>query len=377
MPEKLPLSLYIHYPWCIRKCPYCDFNSWKAGADDPEPAYVDALIEDLRTEQALLGGRRSLVSVFFGGGTPSLMSVAALSRILDAIRSLFDMDRNTEVTLEANPGASDREKFRGYLEAGINRLSIGVQSFNDDSLIRLGRIHSSRDAISAFTSARDAGCTNINLDLMHGLPGQTAQEALADIDMALSLGSEHLSWYQLTLEPNTRFYKDPPVLPDEPVLLETGTRGTQRLIEGGFRRYEISAWSRPGCESVHNTNYWEFGDYLGIGAGAHGKISGTEGVFRTTRTRSPAHYVENPNRRISVVDEETLPLEFLMNALRLTDGFEAGLFEKRTGLDFDRIAGFVEEGIRQELLQWTGENGSIVAATNRGLRYLDELLIQV
>ncbi|MEC9482594.1 MAG: radical SAM family heme chaperone HemW, partial [Halomonas sp.] len=292
-----PLSLYVHVPWCVRKCPYCDFNSHGVGrsAELPEDGYLTALLADLDADLAL-AGQRELTSVFIGGGTPSLMSADFYGRFFAALNERLALSRDCEITLEANPGTVEQRRFAGYREAGINRLSIGVQSFQPAQLEALGRIHSGTEAERAVTSARCAGFDNINLDLMHGLPGQDVAQAIDDLEQALALSPEHLSWYQLTLEPNTEFHSQPPRLPEDDTLWDIQDAGHQRLEQAGYNRYEISAYARPGRRSRHNLNYWRFGDYLGIGAGAHGKLSrpgasGTLDIERRWKSRQPDAYL--------------------------------------------------------------------------------------
>ena len=267
-----PLSLYVHIPWCVRKCPYCDFNSHAAGPEIPEQAYIQRLIADLQQDQPWAQGRK-LTSIFFGGGTPSLFSAAGIGQIVSAAEKIIGFNEDIEITLEANPGTFEQEKFSGFRSAGINRLSIGIQSFNDAHLTKLGRIHSGNQALSAIDTARTAGFENFNLDLMHGLSGQSLAEASADIQQAIDLGAKHISWYQLTIEPNTEFYSRPPQLPEDDILADIQQMGMALLDEHGFGQYEVSAFAQPGQRSEHNINYWQFGDYLGIGAGAHGKIT--------------------------------------------------------------------------------------------------------
>lgn len=337
-----PLGLYIHLPWCEQKCPYCDFNSHQAQVV-PEAAYVDALLEDLQLELPLIWGRR-IESIFIGGGTPSLFSAAAIDRLFAGLRSLLNFAPAIEITMESNPGSADAANYRGYREAGVNRLSIGVQSFDDSKLALLGRIHSSAQARTAFSCAREAGFDNINLDLMFGLPGQDQAGALRDLQCALELGPEHLSHYQLTLEPNTLFHHRPPdQMPDDDQCFEQQVACQQRLAEHGFQQYEVSAYSRPRRESRHNLNYWEFGDYLGIGAGAHGKITlaGENRVIRRQRLRQPRAYLEAQGQaRISSEAElqpADLGFEFMLNALRLKSGFPSRLFHDNTGLSLNEV----------------------------------------
>lgn len=371
-----PLSLYIHIPWCIRKCPYCDFNSHKAGETLPESAYVERLVTDLREEQAGIQGRH-LHSIFIGGGTPSLFSPDAIGRVLDAAERIIGFEPGLEITLEANPGTFEQDKFQGFRSAGINRLSIGIQSFNDVQLQALGRVHNSREAETAVRMARKAGYDNINLDLMHGLPGQSPTEAAADLQKALELAPEHLSWYQLTIEPNTQFYSQPPLLPVEDDLADIQDRGQALLTEAGFCQYEVSAFSRPARQSSHNRNYWEFGDYLGIGAGAHGKVTRTNanaGIYRRWKTRHPAHYLDSSNSVLAgeeVIDSDKLPLEFLMNSLRLKEGVEARLFPERTGLTLDVLQPHWQELQTRELMV---AGNTRLQATHTGQRFLNSLL---
>lgn len=380
MSKMLPVSLYIHFPWCVKKCPYCDFNSFQLDHDDFEQEYIDALQADLQKEVEIVAGPITLHSIFMGGGTPSLFSADAIHRVLDVVNGLFAIGADAEITLEANPGTTDQASFKGYYNAGINRISLGVQSFQDELLLALGRIHSANDALNAFSAARSAGFSNINIDLMHGLPGQTLDAAMDDLETAASLQSEHLSWYQLTIEPNTYFYKFPPELPDEDRLWDIFEQGLAFLEGEGFSRYEISAFSKPSYQCQHNSNYWSFGDYLGIGAGAHGKISHYNNEFtieRTTRTRSPTDYLLDPNRKCTAIPRESLVLEFMMNALRLKDGFTLSRFEHRTGLSKDSIAIFLQAGLDKQLLQHDDKDDNHIFPTALGMRYLDELLLLI
>jgi len=371
-----PLGLYIHFPWCVRKCPYCDFNSHEAGDAIPEEAYVDALLRDLDRARSAVAGRE-IVSVFLGGGTPSLFSAAAVARLLDAVRARLSLDGAAEITLEANPGTAEARHFAGYRRAGVNRLSLGVQSFDDDSLRRLGRIHNGIDARHAFEMAREAGFDNINLDLMYGLPEQSPAMAAADLETAAALAPEHLSWYQLTLEPNTVFYAKPPELPREDGIAAMQERGEARLAAGGYRRYEVSAWAVSGREARHNLNYWEFGDYLGLGAGAHSKLTDAGGrITRSARHRIPRRYMETAGEDAVVtaercLDEEDRVVEFMLNALRLLQGFEPAQFEQRTGLSLERIRTPLAEARRRGLLR---DAGGRIEPTPRGTQYLNDLL---
>lgn len=369
-----PLALYIHIPWCVRKCPYCDFNSHAAGPDLPEDAYVSALLDDFDRERpAALG--RPLTSIFFGGGTPSLFSAAALGRLLDGICQRIDLAPEAEITLEANPGTFEQDKFIAYRRIGINRLSIGVQSFQADKLEALGRIHSGDEALRAAEMARRAGFDNFNLDLMHGLPGQSQDEALDDLRQAIALAPTHLSWYQLTLEPNTVFWNQPPVLPEDDILWDIQEAGQALLASEGFAQYEVSAYARPGRAARHNLNYWTFGDFIGIGAGAHGKLTGADGAIRRTwKTRLPKDYLNlakpyTAGEKILTPDE--LPFEFLINALRLTEGVPAGLFTERTGLPLSALDAGRRAAEQKGLLR---VEPARLAATERGQLFLNDLL---
>ena len=372
-----PLSLYVHLPWCVRKCPYCDFNSHEARGEIPEAAYVDALLADLATEMPGIWGR-SLASVFVGGGTPSLFSAEALDRLLGGVRALTGLAPTVEVTLEANPGTVEQARFADYRALGINRLSLGIQSFDDGALTALGRIHSGREAHRAIDIARAAGFDELNLDLMFPLPGQDIPAALADVDAALAHAPEHLSCYELTLEPNTLFARFPPALPDDDARWEMQEAIGGRLVASDFSRYEISAWSRPGHRSVHNTNYWRFGDYVGIGAGAHGKISRADddSITRRWKTKHPSRYLELAGTPEAIGGESPIPiedsaLEFMMNALRLVEGFEIPLFERHTGVPLDRWQGAIAGATAAGLLE---QSGLSLRATPRGLDCLNDLL---
>lgn len=378
-----PLALYIHVPWCVRKCPYCDFNSHGVGrgAELPERRYVDALLADLEHDLVAVQGRE-IVSIFIGGGTPSLFSAAAYQRLFDGLRARLTFAADIEITLEANPGTFEQDRFEGYRRAGINRLSIGVQSFSPGQLEALGRIHSGDEAIRAMRSARDAGFENVNLDLMHGLPGQTLDTALADIEQALALEPTHLSWYQLTLEPNTEFFSQPPPLPDEERLWDIQDAGHAMIESAGFSRYEISAYARPGRQARHNLNYWRFGDYLGIGAGAHGKLSSIDAsggwhIERRWKTRQPEAYLrrlDDPRGFVAgrqMVDSTALPLEFLMNALRLVDGVDSSDWENHTGKSLSELTPRLETARQKGLLM---ASSSRLQATPQGLLFLNDLL---
>ncbi len=372
----LPLALYVHLPWCVRKCPYCDFNSWFAGDDAPRERYVDALLRDLEREAMHAEGRQ-LISVFLGGGTPSLFSPAEISRLLDGVREHLDLADDAEITMEANPGTVECGDPAGYRAAGVNRLSIGAQSFSPDALATLGRIHTVDDIRRATDDARTAGFTNINLDLMYGLPEQDVAAAVTDIELAAQLEPEHLSWYQLTLEPNTVFYARPPSgLPDDDQAWELQLRGQERLAELGYEQYEVSAYARSARRSVHNMNYWLFGDYLAVGAGAHGKISNAAGVWRYVKPANPRQYMEQalrdgPTAELRPVTPAERLFEFMLNALRLTDGFDAALFETRTGLSAATLRQRLREPVEKGLVAMAEPN--MWQVTPLGRRFLNDL----
>jgi putative oxygen-independent coproporphyrinogen III oxidase len=373
---QVPLSLYIHLPWCVRKCPYCDFNSFTAGDKAPRTRYLDALKVDL-ADEAGRAGKRPLVSVFLGGGTPSLFTPDEIASLLDAVRERYVFADNVEITMEANPGTVECGDPAGYRQAGVNRLSIGAQSFNPTSLTTLGRIHSVDDIGRSVRAATAAGFSNINIDLMYALPGQDGAAALFDIEQAASLEPQHLSWYQLTLEPNTVFHARPPAgLPDEETSYDIQQRGQQRLAELGYVQYEVSAYARNDRRSVHNLNYWSYGDYLAVGAGAHGKITNDQGIWRYTKIANPQQYMEQQEKRgdapaLEPVDKDDRLFEFLLNALRLTDGFDEQLFEARTGLSADRLRQRLEPVIKRELIAPLG--GHSWCVTPLGRRFLNDL----
>ena len=376
----IPLSLYIHFPWCVRKCPYCDFNSHEVREPIPARRYVDTLLADLDRElerglkpELHHETGRELVSVFMGGGTPSLIPAEEIERLLTGIRQRMTL-RESEITLEANPGTFDQAQFSGYREAGVNRISLGAQSFSAEALSALGRIHEPDDIHRAFEGARLAGFERINLDLMHGLPDQGPDAAMSDLDTAIALGPEHLSWYQLTIEPNTKFYRRPPVLPMEDVLANISVEGHRRLEDAGFKQYEVSAFARPHEQARHNLNYWQFGDYLGIGAGAHGKLTRDGAIVRTAKTRLPTDYLRDPSANDHTVAREDIILEFLMNALRLNEGFSLSLFEQRCRMRRSHLMPFIEKASGKGLIKATG---SRVVPTEQGRRFLNELLLLV
>jgi len=368
------LSLYIHIPWCVRKCPYCDFNSHEAESI-PEQQYIDALLLDLELDLELAQGRE-LHSIFIGGGTPSLFSANAINKLLCGINTKLSFAKDIEITMEANPGTAEAVRFKAYQVAGINRLSIGVQSFDDKHLKKLGRIHSAKQAISAVEMAQSAGFDNVNIDLMHGLPQQTAAEACSDIQQAIALQPQHISWYQLTIEPNTQFYNKPPQLPTEGVLDSTQRAGVELLEKNQFLQYEISAYTKDHKRSLHNLNYWRFGDYLGIGAGAHSKITtaSTGSIDRYWKRRQPEHYLNNHDKFIAgtrVLNQEDLVMEYMMNSLRLNEGFTFSQFEQHTGLPRDIIASQLLKLQQRELIAIQEER---IATTTLGQRFLDSVL---
>ena len=374
-----PLSLYIHIPWCVRKCPYCDFNSHAVREEIPEDAYINALIADLEQDLPAVWGR-TIETVFIGGGTPSLFSPAGIDRLLGAVRARVPLKPDAEITLEANPGTVDQARFKGFRDAGINRLSIGVQSFQPDLLQNIGRIHSDSEAVIAVEAARHAGFDNLNLDLMFGLPGQSTAQALMDLRTATALEPAHISWYELTIEPNTWFHRHPPERAADDTLWDIQQAGGTLLGTRGFERYEVSAYARDGQQCRHNMNYWQFGDYLGIGAGAHAKISdaATQGITRISKVRHPRTYLDSAHssQRISTLSRLTADdavLEFAMNALRLEQGFSTTTFTATTGLPCATIETIINKGITDGLLAF---NNDAIKATPRGQRYLNELLQQ-
>jgi len=369
-----PLSLYIHVPWCVRKCPYCDFNSHEARDGIPEQDYVAALVADLEAALPLIWGRR-IATVFIGGGTPSLLSGQAIDTLLTAIRTRLTLLSDAEITLEANPGTADAANFAAYRAAGVNRLSLGVQSFADRDLEALGRIHGGDEARRAIALAK-AHFERVNIDLMYGLPGQSLAEALADLDSALAFAPQHLSCYQLTVEPNTRYAAAPPVLPDSDLCADMQDAIEARLAAAGYRHYETSAFAQPGGECLHNLNYWSFGDYLGIGAGAHGKLTLHDRVLRQMRWKQPAQYLRQvaagtPVQEEFAVAANELAFEFMMNALRLNGGFDPGLFEARTTLPLVTIERELREALADGLLTRSPER---IAPTKKGQRFLNALL---
>jgi putative oxygen-independent coproporphyrinogen III oxidase len=371
-----PLGLYIHLPWCERKCPYCDFNSHESN-ELPEELYIQALLQDLRDDLPLIQ-ERSIETLFIGGGTPSLFSVAAIQTLLNGVADLVSLTARPEITMEANPGSAEADKFFALKEAGVNRLSLGIQSFDDTQLQTLGRIHTSDQAHAAIEYAQDAQFDSFNLDLMHGLPKQTLRSAEADLRRAISFGPPHISWYQLTIEPNTVFHKRPPLLPDEDLLADIQLYGEQLLAEGGYAQYEVSAYGRPGFNCQHNRNYWSFGDYLGIGAGAHSKVSFPDGrIERYAKRRQPQEYMSTGTGEF-VASSRTLKRdeivgEFMMNALRLNDGFALSQFVERTGLSRAQLEPQLALLCERELLVCDGD---VVTSTETGRRFLDSVVAE-
>ncbi|MDH3452100.1 MAG: radical SAM family heme chaperone HemW [Gammaproteobacteria bacterium] len=372
-----PLSLYVHIPWCERKCPYCDFNSHRSPDVLPQREYVAALLADLDQELPAVWGRR-LRSVFIGGGTPSLFDASALGELLGGLRARLNLRPDVEITLEANPGSSEQQRFAAYREVGINRLSLGVQSFDDAALQALGRVHDAQQAHRAVEMARAAGFENLNLDLMYGLPGQTLERAVFDVEQALATRPAHLSYYQLTVEPNTLFHRYPPRLPGESAVAQIETTVLPRLASAGFSRYEVSAYAQPGRRSRHNMNYWQFGDYLGIGAGAHAKITCPQPrrIQRYSKQRQPKAYLRTagtPQRIVSRYElaDNDLVVEYILNALRLSDGFETADFSRLTGLAYPRIAARIEALCDEGLLS---HDGARVTATPMGFRFLNDVV---
>ena len=368
-----PLALYIHWPWCVRKCPYCDFNSHESKEPIPEQAYVDALRADLEQSLPLIWGRK-IHTVFIGGGTPSLMSAAGLDRLMSDIRTLLPLDLDAEITMEANPGTFEAEKFKSFRASGINRLSIGIQSFNSRHLQALGRIHDAEEAIRAVGIAQ-ANFDNFNLDLMYALPGQTLAEAQADIDMALSFSPPHLSLYHLTMEPNTVFAKYPPELPGDDDTADIQDMIAERTAAAGYEHYEVSAYAKPGHRARHNLNYWQFGDYLGIGAGAHSKLSFPHRVLRQARYKQPASFMEAAGKGNAVAEEHELAradlgFEFMLNTLRLTEGFDPNLFGERTGMPINAIEKALNAAEAKGLIY---RDFRVIRPTELGQRFLNDL----
>jgi len=376
--QAIPLSLYIHLPWCVKKCPYCDFNSHEFNsAELAEKPYIEALIRDLQFDLGKLSNRE-VSSIFIGGGTPSLFSVNAISKVLATVRTELDLKPGLEITLEANPGTAEAERFEGYREEGVNRLSIGVQSFDDQKLKSLGRIHNGEEALRAIELAKQSGFDNFNLDLMYGLPEQSVEEALSDLQIACSQSATHISWYQLTIEPNTVFYKQTPALPAHEESWEMQRQGQKFLADNLYGQYEISAYARKDKQCLHNMNYWQFGDYLGIGAGAHGKLSNIEEneITRFARHRMPTAYMEKAGSAKVVVEQkllnkEDIVLEFMMNIFRLETGFSSTLFCERSGLSYAEIQPFLDNAVARGFIV---RDQNRVKPTDLGKNYLNDLL---
>lgn len=371
-----PLSLYVHLPWCVRKCPYCDFNSHELRGDLRQQEYVDALLRDLELELPLVWGR-PVHSIFFGGGTPSLFNAEQIGRFLQGVRGLLTLAPDAEITLEANPGTTERDSFSAYREAGVNRVSLGVQSFNDDSLGRLGRIHGRDEVFTALESIRRAKMKNFNLDLMFALPGQSLGEALSDIELAISYKPAHISHYQLTIEPNTAFHMHKPPLPGDELAWDMQDHCAERLDSAGYRQYEISAWSKEERQCRHNLNYWSYGDFIGIGAGAHGKITlpAEDGVRRRIRTRHPKSWMASAGTAEVLADDRLLGgedriFEFFLNQLRLRGGVQKRQFEPRTGLPWSEVVSRVTSLIDKGLLE---EQGDRLAPTPTGWRFVNDM----
>lgn len=376
----IPLSLYIHIPWCIKKCPYCDFNSHQINDNLPEHAYIQALLKDLENELPAIWGRR-LESVFIGGGTPSVFSAEAIEQILSGLRALLPMRPSMEITMEANPGTFEQQRFKAYRQAGINRLSIGIQSFNADHLNALGRIHNGEEATHAAEIAKNAGFDNFNLDLMFGLPQQNTIQALADLQQAIDCNATHISWYQLTLEPNTLFHHSPPVLPNDEALWDMQKQGQALLKQAGFEQYEVSAYANKNTNndnrSRHNMNYWQFGDYIGIGAGAHGKITAPDGnIQRYSKYRQPEQYmrqVSTGSGRSSeqLLEKVDIPFEFMLNALRLKQGVASDLFEQRTHLALTDIEDRLKQVVEMGLITLDKQR---IVTTSKGWNFLNDAI---
>ncbi|WP_085299339.1 radical SAM family heme chaperone HemW [Cognaticolwellia mytili] len=372
-----PLSLYIHIPWCVEKCPYCDFNSHALKHAIPEQDYVAQLLLDLDTDIARFNlQQRPLHSIFIGGGTPSLFSAPAIEQLLTQVLQRFEHKADIEITLEANPGTVEAEKFIGFFNGGVSRLSVGVQSFESDKLIKLGRIHDSQQAKTAANLASECGVKSFNLDLMHGLPEQTVEHALDDLKTAISLKPTHISWYQLTIEPNTAFHSRPPKLPQDEILWNIQDQGIALLNEAGYQQYEISAYSKPEYQCQHNLNYWQFGDYLGIGCGAHGKITDVDNqqIYRTVKVKHPKGYLDTSRKaldKIHTVTDEELPFEYMMNRLRLHAGFSLDEFKAYTGLSEQAVLPTLLHAQEKQLMEFDGKLWSV---SKLGHRYLNDLL---
>ena len=372
-----PLSLYIHIPWCVQKCPYCDFNSHALKNEVPEQEYIEQLIIDLDCDIErfdLLS--RPLHSIFIGGGTPSLFSPSAIERLLQQVLQRFEHKSDIEITLEANPGTVEADKFIGFFNGGVSRLSIGIQSFESDKLIKLGRIHDSNQAKNAVILAQNCGVKSFNLDLMHGLPQQNIDNALDDLATAINLNPTHISWYQLTIEPNTPFHSKPPTLPKDEILWQIQDKGIELLAQAGYQQYEISAFSKPEFQCQHNLNYWQFGDYLGIGCGAHGKITDAKNnaIFRTIKVKHPKGYLDNDREHLDhliTVKDDELPFEYMMNRLRLYSSFTLADYQQATGLPVESIRPTLELAKKKQLMEQKNDTWQV---SQHGHRYLNDLL---
>ena len=375
-----PLSLYIHFPWCVQKCPYCDFNSHEIKTGIPEATYIDALLKDLENDLPLIWGRK-INTIFMGGGTPSLFSPEAMESLLSGIRARIPVSPNAEITIEANPGTVENEYITGFKAAGINRISFGVQSFNDHTLKKLGRIHNAEAARQAVLKAQQAGFERINIDLMFALPEQTLAQARFDLETALALNPTHLSYYQLTIEPNTAFHHTPPTLPNDDASWEIFQQGKSILKNAGFKQYEVSAYAKDEDNCRHNTNYWLFGDYLGIGAGAHAKITNgaEQSITRYRKHKHPKEYLTNVATSAvageQVLTDQELLFEFLMNALRLNEGFNTEIFTQRTGLQLNTLQQQLEPMINKNLIEWD-QTTNRVYASEQGKMFLNDVLEQ-
>ncbi|MGR9000292.1 MAG: radical SAM family heme chaperone HemW [Gammaproteobacteria bacterium] len=370
-----PLSLYIHIPWCIKKCPYCDFNSHAIKADTPETGYIDALLSDLSRDLQLYGSTRPISSLFIGGGTPSLFSPESINRLLRGIEQQVTLKDDVEITLEANPGTFESHKFAEFRALGINRLSIGIQSFDNKLLKKLGRVHSAKEAVAAAEIAHQSGFDNFNLDLMFGLPSAGINSSKIDIATAISLQPAHISFYQLTLEPNTYFHKYPPQLPDDELTFSAQKQGQKLLADHGYQHYEVSAYSQAGLHCRHNVNYWQFGDYLGIGAGAHGKITQAlpHQITRSFKPKSPEQYLTDTHKNggVNVIALADLPLEFMMNHLRLKQGFTLETYQSATGLDIATLEPALSACLQQELII---QQDNHYYCSEKGWNFLDNVL---
>jgi putative oxygen-independent coproporphyrinogen III oxidase len=371
----IPLSLYIHIPWCLKKCPYCDFNSHAMKNTLPEQDYIQALLQDLEADIPKIQDRM-IETIFIGGGTPSLLSSESLADLLTQIKQRVQVSPAAEITMEANPGTVEQSRFREFHQAGVNRLSIGIQSFQADKLKLLGRVHDDHEAIQAVETAKQAGFDNFNLDLMFGLPQQNIEDALFDLQTAIALNPKHISWYQLTLEPNTLFFHHPPRLPQDDLIWEIQTQGQKYLADHHFEQYEISAYGKAGFRCRHNINYWEFGDYLGIGAGAHAKITCAEKntITRYWKTKHPKDYLNSTIPWIAgekILTTHELPLEFMMNAMRLLDSISLQVFSERTGLNMEQLIAILQMAKQKELLTYTEQE---IMLTDLGRRYLNDVL---